>query len=102
AALFRRPMVIAYRMSWLSYRIMRRMGYLPWVGLPNILARRFVVPEFLQSAVRPQAMGEALLRQLDDDAHRGQIVAQFGALHDALRRGCATRAAQAVLEVADA
>jgi lipid-A-disaccharide synthase len=102
AALFRRPMVIAYRMSWLSYRIMRRMGYLPWVGLPNILAGRFVVPEFLQSAVRPQAMGEALLRQLDDDAHRDGIVAQFGTLHDALRRGCAARAAQAVLEVAGA
>ena len=99
-ALFRKPMVIAYRMSWLSYRIMRRMGYLPYVGLPNILSGRFVVPEFLQSAVRAPAMGEALLRQLDDDAHRQGIVAQFGALHDSLRRGCAARAAAVVLEVA--
>ena len=99
-ALFRKPMVIAYRMSWLSHRIMRRMGYLPYVGLPNILSGRFVVPEFLQSEVRAPAMGEALLRQLDDDAHREVIVAQFGALHDALRCGCAERAANAVLEVA--
>jgi len=101
-ALFRKPMVIAYRMSWLSHRIMRRMGYLPWIGLPNILAGRFVVPEFVQSAVRAQPMGEALLRQLEDDAHREEIVAQFGTLHEDLRRDCATRAAQAVLEVADA
>src|SRR5690606_34716892 len=99
-ALFRKPMVIAYRMSWLSHRIMRRMGYLPYVGLPNILSGRFVVPEFLQSEVRAPAMGEALLRQLDDDAHREAIVAQFGALHDSLRCGCAERAARAVLEVA--
>ena len=99
-ALFRKPMVIAYRMSWLSYQMMRRMGYLPYVGLPNILSGRFVVPEFLQSAVRAAAMGEALLRQLDDDAHRQAIVAQFGTLHDSLRRGCAERAARAVLELA--
>lgn len=99
-ALFRRPMVIAYRMSWLSYRIMRRMGYLPWIGLPNILSGSFVVPEFVQDAVRPAAMGEALLRQLDDDAHRSGIVARFASLHEALRRGCAERAAAVVLEVA--
>ncbi len=100
AALFRRPMAIAYRMSWVSYRIMRRMAYLPYVGLPNILAGEFVVPEFLQAQVRPEEMGPALLRQIDDDAHREAIVARFGALHDALRLGCAERAAQAVLEVA--
>lgn len=100
AALLRKPMVIAYRMSWLSHRIMRRMGYLPYVGLPNILSGRFVVPEFLQSAVRPEAMGQALLAQLDDDALRSAIAAQFAALHHSLRCGCAARAAQAVLEVA--
>ncbi len=102
AALFGKPMVIAYRMGRLSYRIMRPMGYLPYVGLPNILSGRFVVPEFLQSAVQPFSMGEALLRQLEDEAHRGAIVAQFASLHDQLRRGCAERAALAVLEVADA
>lgn len=101
AALLRKPMVIAYRMSWLSYRIMRRMAYLPYVGLPNILAGRFVVPEFLQAAVRPEAMGAALLAQLDDDAQRAAIVAQFAAMHESLRRGCAARAARVVLEVAD-
>lgn len=101
AALFGKPMAIAYRMGWLSYRIMRPMGYLPYFGLPNILSGRFVVPEFLQSAVQPAAMGEALLRQLEDETHRRAIVEQFASLHEQLRCGCASRAAQVVLEVAD-
>lgn len=100
-ALFRRPMVIAYRVNWLSYRIMKRMAYLPYVGLPNILCGRAVVPEFLQADVRPDAMGEALLRQLEDARHREAITEQFGALHESLRCDCATRAAQAILELAD-
>lgn len=100
-ALFRKPMVIAYRMSAISYRIMRPMALLPYVGLPNILAGRFVVPEFLQNEVRPAAMGEALLRQLDDAPYRASIVETFASMHRTLRRGCASRAAQAVLEVAD-
>lgn len=100
AALFRKPMVIAYRMSTISYRIMRPMALQPWVGLPNVLAGRFVVPEFLQNDVRPAALGEALLRQLEDEAHRASIVETFASMHQALRRGCAARAAQAVLEVA--
>jgi lipid-A-disaccharide synthase len=100
AALMRKPMVIAYRLSWLSYRIMRPMAYLPWIGLPNILCRETVVPEFVQRAVQPQAMGEALLRQLDDDAHRDAIAARFADLHGQLRRDCASRAAERILEVA--
>ncbi|HEY0879768.1 MAG TPA: lipid-A-disaccharide synthase [Zeimonas sp.] len=101
AALFRKPMVIAYRMSAISYRIMRPMALLPYVGLPNVLAERFVVPEFLQNDVQPSAMGEALLRQLEDAPYRASIVETFASLHQTLRRGCAARAAQAVLEVAD-
>jgi lipid-A-disaccharide synthase len=101
AALMRKPMVIAYRVNWLSYRIMRRMAYLPWIGLPNILCRDFVVPEFIQGAVQPEAMGKALLRQLDDAAHRDAISARFADLHGQLRRDCATRAAERVMEVAD-
>ncbi|HRO61309.1 MAG TPA: lipid-A-disaccharide synthase [Burkholderiaceae bacterium] len=101
AALLKRPMVIAYRVAWLSYRIMKRMAYLPWIGLPNILCRDTVVPEFIQQAVRPEAMGEALLRQLDNDAQREAIVARFADLHGQLRRDCAARAAETILELAD-
>ena len=101
AALFRRPMVIAYRMAPISYLIMRKMGYLPWVGLPNILCNDWVVPEFIQRAASAPAMGQALLTQLDDPALRERISDRFADLHGQLRRGCADRAAEVLLELAD-
>ena len=101
AALMKRPMVIAYRISWISYRIMKRMAYLPWIGLPNILCGASVVPEFVQHEVRPEAMGAALLRQLDDDLNRQSIAARFAELHGQLRCDCAARAAERILELAD-
>ena len=55
AALFKRPMVIAYNMNWLSWQIMKRQQLQPWVGLPNILSQDFVVPEYLQDQATPAA-----------------------------------------------
>ena len=99
AALYRRPMVIAYRMAPLNYRIMRRMAYLPWIGLPNILCNESLVPEFVQDAATPEAMGAALLAQLDDGRQRARLAERFEALHRELRCGCAQRAAAALLEL---
>jgi lipid-A-disaccharide synthase len=99
-ALFRKPMVIAYRMAWASYQIMKRMGYLPWIGLPNILCNASVVPEFVQSAATAPAMGAALLRQLDDPVHARELAERFAALHETLRCNCGQRAADALLELA--
>jgi lipid-A-disaccharide synthase len=98
-ALYRKPMVIAYRMAWLSYRIMRRMGYLPWIGLPNILCNEAVVPEFIQDGATPEAMGAALLAQLDDPLLAARLAERFASLHLALRCDCAQRAAEALLEM---
>jgi len=85
AALFKRPMVIAYRMSALSWQIVRRKKLQPWVGLPNILCRDFVVPELLQDAATPQALAAALLSWLDArDTDPDKITAlqqKFSALH---------------------
>jgi lipid-A-disaccharide synthase len=94
-------MVIAYRMAALSYRIMRRMGYLPWVGLPNILCRDGVVPEFLQEAATADALGAALLAQLDDPAARERIAGRFADLHGSLRQDCASRCAEELARYAD-
>ena len=69
AALFKRPMVIAYKMHWLSWQIMRKKQLQPWVGLPNILCREFVVPELLQEAATPEAIALATLRWLDEVSH---------------------------------
>jgi len=65
AALLKKPMVITYRMPWLSYQLMRKRGYLPWVGLPNILAGRSIVPELLQDAATEDALLAALIEQLE-------------------------------------
>ncbi|MDR0576186.1 MAG: lipid-A-disaccharide synthase [Candidatus Accumulibacter sp.] len=97
AALLKRPMVIAYKMAALSYRLMRRMGYLPYVGLPNILAGRFVVPEFIQDKATPENLAGALLGFMDDDARRADIVRVFREIHSRLRQGAAEKAAEAVL-----
>ena len=95
-ALFKRPMVIAYKMAALSAMIMRRMGYLPWVGLPNILARERLVPEFLQDAATPEALAHALDYQLGDDHNRIRLEERFRAIHESLRCNTGERAAAVI------
>jgi lipid-A-disaccharide synthase len=97
AALVGRPMVIAYKMSPWSWRLMRNMGYLPWVGLPNILARRFVVPEFLQDEATPENLAQALGNLLVDSQARTAIGRVFAGIHRMLRQDTAQKAADAVL-----
>lgn len=101
AALFRKPMVIAYKMPWLSYRIMRNKGYQPHIGLPNILCNERLVPEFIQQAATPQALGQALLDELDNPARQRVIAGRFADLHHLLRRDCAAGAARVIAELAD-
>lgn len=98
-ALFKKPMVIAYRMMRASWEIMRHMGYQPWIGLPNILAREFLVPELLQDAATPQALADALLQQLTDTKRRAFLQQRFTDMHHALLRNTAHESAQAVLRV---
>ena len=96
AALFKRPMVIVYRMHPLSWQLMKRMAYQPWVGLPNILCREFVVPELIQGAFTPQALAAAALDWLDDPAGRERVTARFTELHQLLRRDTARLATEAI------
>jgi lipid-A-disaccharide synthase len=96
AALFKRPMVIAYNMAGLSWQMMRRMKYQPWVGLPNILCGRFVVPEFLQDDASPANLAQALANLLADHGTAAAIGARFAELHRELRQGMAARAAEAI------
>ena len=70
AALLKRPMVITYRMPRLSWWLMRPRAYQPYVGLPNILAGEFVVPELLQDDATPENLAEAVLKLLDDEPLR--------------------------------
>jgi lipid-A-disaccharide synthase len=99
AALFKRPMVIAYNMNWLSWQIMRRKKLQPWVGLPNILCREFAVPELLQEAATPQAMADAVLQWLDAPERIVALQQKFTALHAELQRDTPRLAADAIEKV---
>lgn len=98
-ALFKKPMVIAYKMMAASWHVLKHMGYQPWIGLPNILAREFLVPEMLQHAATPQAMAASLWQQLQDTAHTGRLQQRFLEMHHSLLRNSAHESAQAVLRV---
>lgn len=97
AALLKAPMVIVYRLSPSSWRVMRRMGLQPWVGLPNILARRFVVPEFLQDDATADNVAQAVSNLVSDAQVKAGIERVFDSLHRQLRQGTAEKAAAAVL-----
>ena len=96
AALFKRPMVIAYRMHALSWQMMKRMRYQPWVGLPNILCRDFVVPERLQGDADPATLASDVLAWLDVPARADALRARFTQLHHELRRDTARTATDAI------
>jgi len=96
AALFKRPMVIAYHMSPLSWQFIKRMRLQPWVGLPNILAERFVVPELLQGDATPASLAAAMMVQLRDEANRVRLETGFAAMHVTLRQNTAMRAASVI------
>ncbi len=100
AALFKRPMVIAYRMGSLSWQIMRRKRLQPWVGLPNILSGEFVVPELLQDAATPRALAHEVLAWLIAPAAKiTQLEQRFTALHHQLQRNTPQLAAHAIAQV---
>lgn len=103
AALFKRPMVIAYRMGWMSWKLMQRKQLQPWVGLPNILCREFVVPELIQERATPKAMADAVLQWFDGIDHQpAKIEAlqqRFLALQHILRRDTPTLATDAIEKI---
>ncbi len=101
AALFKTPMVITYKQSALSWFLMRRMLYLPYVGMPNILAGERLVPELLQSDATPGALAAALLALLRDTAAQKRQVARFHEIHHLLRQNTAEKAADALLGILD-
>jgi len=80
------PHVISYRVPWLTYQIMKRQAYLPWVGLPNILAARGIVPELLQDQATPEALADALEGLLADAARREGMSRAFADIRSALQR----------------
>ena len=96
-ALLQRPMVITYLMPRLSWWMMNPRRYQPYVGLPNILAGEFVVPEFLQDAATPENLARAIVELLTDEPHRERIRHRFSSMLDELRQNTSQKAADAVM-----
>ncbi|MBT8524536.1 lipid-A-disaccharide synthase [Polynucleobacter paneuropaeus] len=96
AALWKKPMVISYKVPWLTGQIMKRQGYLPYVGLPNILCGEFVVPELLQNEAKPEALANALMTWLENPNKVTQLKSRFTEMHETLRRPTGLLVAQAV------
>ncbi|MFA7243401.1 MAG: lipid-A-disaccharide synthase [Sulfuricellaceae bacterium] len=97
AALLMRPMVITYKMSQASYRIMKRKGYLPYVGLPNILAKHFIVPEILQDDATPENLAQALLNIIADPVVGERLTGVFSRMRRELKQNTADKAVAAIL-----
>ncbi len=98
AALIKRPMVITYKIAKFSYWLMKRMAYQPYVGLPNVLAGRYVVPEILQDEATPHNLAEALVKLYGDKENAEAVEEAFTDIHLRLRQNTADKAARAVIE----
>jgi lipid-A-disaccharide synthase len=99
AALLKRPMVIAYRMSPLSWQLLRHMNYLPHVGLPNILAGKTVVPELLQGNATPEMLAETVLKMVNDKSCVEEIKHEFNIIHNTLKQNNEEKAARVILDM---
>lgn len=102
AMLLRRPMVVAYKMGGVSYALLSRLVKTPYIALPNLLAKRELVPEFIQEAATPSAIADALQPLLASDTARQETLDAFTALHHSLRLNAGETAAQAIVDMLEA
>jgi len=99
ALLFKLPMVVGYRVNWLTYQIFRALVQVKFAALPNLLADKQLVAEFLQYECVPQKMGTELLRLLDDSAYTDNLKQQFSIIRTRLQQNAGAKAATAVLSL---
>lgn len=96
AMLLKKPMVVGYRLSNLTFRIVSRMVKSPYIALPNLLAKQPLVPEFIQDDATPQALGDAVLERLENTGERERLTIAFSGIHDSLRQNADEQAAAAI------
>lgn len=99
AMLLKKPMVVAYKMARLSYAIISRLLKVPYVSLPNLLANKKLVPEFLQKAATVENLGNALLTWLNNSEQVSELQQQFTVIHRDIQRDASHRAAQAIVDL---
>ena len=99
SAYFRMPFVLVYKVSWPTYFAARLVIRTRFLGMPNVLAGREIVPEFLQHEARPKAIAASTLKLLNDPAIRQRMVADFDAIIEKLgETGASEKAARAILQ----
>ena len=86
AALFKKPMIIVYKTSILSWLIFKNMLLIPYIGLPNILLKKFVVPEFLQKKASPENISKKAISILADKKLQNELKSIFRVLHIKLKK----------------
>ena len=96
--LYQKPMVVAYKMARLTFQIMKRLVKVKNFALPNLIAGRPIVPEFLQEDVSPVVMGPILLGYLNNPEQSSRLAAEFLRIHQALKHNANETAAKAVIE----
>ena len=99
AMLLKKPMVVGYRLSNFSYKLLSRLVKVPWVALPNLLAQKPLVPELLQDDATPESLGAAVLEQLESEQERAALKRAFTELHQSLKQNADERAANAICEL---
>lgn len=100
AMLIKRPMVVAYRMSTITYFIAQRLIKTPYIALPNLLAGKMLVPEFIQQAATPENLGHAIFSYLQNPQQVEYLTTEFTTLHRQLRLNASQRAAEAIMKLA--
>ena len=97
--LFKRPMVIAYRVGYFTYEIAKRLIKTKFIGLPNLLADELLVPEFIQQSAKPIIMADALLDFINHPEKTKELAKQFTLIHKQLRCDASHKAAEAVYDL---
>ncbi len=99
AMLFKKPMVIAYRTHFLTYHLAKKLVKIPFIGLPNLLAGKKLVPEFIQEAATPEALSQVIIDYLEHPDKVVILKKEFLTLHERLRQNASEQAAQAIRNI---
>ena len=97
-ALYKKPMIVIYKMSSISWQILKRMRYLPFVSLPNILLNKFIVPELLQSDATSDNISSKAIEILKNAPYRKNLLIQFTKIHHQLKKNTSDRLSKVILK----
>ncbi len=96
ALLFKKPMVVAYKMAPLSYKILSWLLKTPYFSLPNLLAQKMLVPELIQHQATPEALSAQVMNYFENPEQAQALSKTFAEMHQELKRDASARAADAI------